>query len=113
MLTVETRNGSDTFTRTGEVIDFNYVITNTGTARLAGPALVTDTPRQITCPEINTVGNGDIYLDQNETITCTASYTITDVDVSTGSVSLATANVGGLSVSRYHTVRVRQSVQWR
>ncbi len=97
-LSVQTRNGASTFSRAGEVIDFNYVITNTGTARLAGPALVTDTPRQVTCPEINTVGNGDIYLDLNETITCTSSYATTDADVSTGSVtSLATANVGGVA----------------
>jgi LysM repeat protein len=59
---------------------------------------VTDTPRQVSCPEINTIGNQDNYLDPNETITCTASYNVTDTDVSTGSVtSLATANVGGVA----------------
>ncbi|HET9911429.1 MAG TPA: LysM peptidoglycan-binding domain-containing protein [Anaerolineales bacterium] len=98
MLTVETRSGTQTFTQAGEEIVFRYLITNTGATRLAGPALVTDTPRQVACPEISTVGNGDAYLDQNETITCRSSYTITDADVATGSVtSLATANVGGVA----------------
>jgi uncharacterized repeat protein (TIGR01451 family) len=98
MLTVETRNGAETFSQVGEVINFDYIITNTGSSRLAGPALVSDTPRLVTCPEINTVGNADIYLDQNETITCSASHTVTDADMATGSItSLATANVGGVA----------------
>lgn len=97
-LTVQTRNGASTFSQAGEVINYDYAITNTGSSPLAGPAVVTDAPRQVTCPEVSTTGNGDIYLDLNETITCTSSYTITAADVSTGSVTtLATANVGGVA----------------
>jgi uncharacterized repeat protein (TIGR01451 family) len=97
-LTVQTRNGASTFSQAGEVINYDYVITNTGSSPLAGPAVVSDAPRQVTCPEVSATGNGDIYLDLNETITCTSSYTITAADVSTGSVTtLATANVGGVA----------------
>lgn len=97
-LSVQTRNGASTFSQAGEVINYDYAITNTGSSPLAGPAVVTDAPRQVTCPEVSTTGNGDIYLDLNETITCTSSYAITAADVSTGSVTtLATANVGGVA----------------
>lgn len=96
-LTVQTQNSVSTFSRAGEVINYNYVVTNTGSSPLAGPVLITDGTRQVTCPEVNTVGNGDIYLDFNETITCALAYTITEADFNTGSVTnLATANVGGV-----------------
>lgn len=97
-LTVQTQNNVTTFNQAGETIVYQYVITNTGTSRLAGPVIVTDNPRQVVCPGLNTVGNGDIYLDQNETITCTATYTITESDVATGAViNVATATAGGIT----------------
>lgn len=94
-LIVQTQNSVTTFSRVGEVVNYNYVITNTGTTPLAGPVIVTDGTKQVSCPAINTVGNGDNNLDFNETITCTYAYTITDADFNTGSVSnVATATVG-------------------
>lgn len=97
-LAVQTQNGVSTFSAAGEVINYNYIVSNTGSTPLAGPVIVTDPPRVVTCPDVNTVGNGDIYLDFNEAITCTSSYTITEADVNTGSVTnLATANVGGVN----------------
>jgi len=97
-LTVQAQNGATTFSRVDETINYNYVVTNTGTAALAGPVIVADAPRLVQCPEVNTVGNQDIYLDLNETITCTASYKITQADFDTGSVTtLAIANVGGIN----------------
>ncbi|HSA99792.1 MAG TPA: LysM domain-containing protein [Anaerolineales bacterium] len=96
-LVVRTHTGANTFNQAGEVIAYDYVITNTGTSRLAGPALVTDPPRQVSCPDVTTVGNGDIYLDLDETLTCASSYTVTQTDVTTGSIiDVAKANVGGV-----------------
>ena len=46
-LTVQTQNNVSTFNQVGEVINFQYVITNTGTSKLAEPVIVTDTPRQV------------------------------------------------------------------
>jgi uncharacterized repeat protein (TIGR01451 family) len=95
-LAIQTQNGVACFNAAGEVVNYNYIASNTGPVPLAGPAIVTDPPRVVTCPNVDTVGNGDIYLDFNEAITCTSSYTITDSDVNTGSVTnLGTANVGG------------------
>src|SRR6266540_5908096 len=95
-LTIQTQNGSTTFSQAGEIIHYNYVITNSGTTPLAGPVLVVDGTKSVTCPALNTVGNLDNYLDLNETITCSASHTISEADVSTASVTnVAVATVGG------------------
>jgi hypothetical protein len=97
-LTVQTQNNVTTFSQAGEIINYEYVITNTGATPLAGPVIVTDDPRQVNCPQLNTIGNLDDYLDQNETVTCTAAYMITDTDVSNGSVTNnAVATVGGIT----------------
>ena len=96
-LTVQTQNNATTFSKAGEVINYQYVITNTGTAKLAEPVLVTDNPRQVVCPSLSTVGNNDIYLDQNESVTCAASYTVTASDETTGSIiNVASASAGGV-----------------
>ncbi len=97
-LTVQTQNGATTFSQAGEMITYNYVITNTGATPLAGPVIVVDASKLVTCPPVNTVGNQDNYLDLNETITCTAPYTISQADVTTASVTnVATATVGGVT----------------
>jgi uncharacterized repeat protein (TIGR01451 family) len=97
-LTVQTQNNVSTFSQAGETINYQYVITNTGTTPLGGPVDVTDSPRLVACPELNTVGNLDNYLDQNETVTCAAAYSITEADVNTGSVTtLAVATAGGIT----------------
>ena len=97
-LTVQTQNNVTTFSQVGELINYQYVITNTGTSKLAEPVIVTDTPRQVVCPSLSTVGNKDIYLDQNESVTCTASYSITQADLDAGSVTnLASATAGAIT----------------
>jgi hypothetical protein len=94
-LTVQTQNGATTFSQAGESITYNYVITNTGATPLAGPVLVVDGSKLVTCPGVNTVGNKDNYLDTNETITCAAPYTISQADITTRSVTnVATATLG-------------------
>jgi uncharacterized repeat protein (TIGR01451 family) len=111
-LTVQTRNGASTFNAAGDVIDYNYVVTNNGATPLAGPALVTDAPRQVNCPGVETVGNLNAYLDLNETITCTASYSITETDINTGSLTnLAIANVGGVNSNQSGVTLTRTSTQ--
>ena len=94
-LTVQTQNNVTTYSQVGEIINYQYVITNTGTTPLAGPVIVNDSPRVPACPGLNTVGNQDNYLDQNETVTCIAAYSVTESDVNTGSITnVATATAG-------------------
>jgi hypothetical protein len=97
-LTVQTQGNVTTFSKAGDAITYQYVITNTGTTRLAGPVVVTDNPRQAVCPGLNTVGNGDNFLDQNETITCAASYAVTPADETAGVlINVARATAGGVT----------------
>ena len=50
----------------------------------------------MTCPAVSTVGNLNGSLDPGEAITCTASYSITQADLNSGSVTnVATAHAGG------------------
>jgi uncharacterized repeat protein (TIGR01451 family) len=97
-LKVQTQNGATTFSQAGEMITYNYVIINKGATPLAGPVLVVDGSKLVTCPAVNTVGNKDNYLDTNETIICSAPYTISQADVTTASVTnVATATAGGVT----------------
>lgn len=109
-LTVRTPNGVNTFTRAGEVITFEYVVTNTSNQQLAGPVAITDAPRLAVCPNVNTVGDQDAFLDLNETVTCSATYTVTDSDFNNGSLAnLATATVGGV-ISNQTGITLTRSV---
>ena len=85
-----------TYVAVGDTITYSYVVRNTGNVRLAGPATVADDKATVTCPNVNTVGNNDAFLDPGEQVTCTATYTIKQSDLNNGSVTnTATATVGG------------------
>lgn len=86
-----------TFDSAGDVIDYSYVVTNTGNVSLAGPVVVTDDKATVACPDLTTVGDNDANLDPGESVTCTASYTVTRADVDAGGVTNnATASAGGV-----------------
>ncbi|MGD9583529.1 MAG: C25 family cysteine peptidase [Lysobacterales bacterium] len=81
----------------GQVINYSYLVTNTGSAVLNGPVTIAD-DRSSTeiCPALTTIGDFDNFFDPGETITCSATYTITAADVTAGSVTnIATASAGG------------------
>ena len=86
-----------TYTSVGNVINYSFSVTNTGGLRLLGPVTVADDKAtNETCPAVTTVGNNDTYLDPGESITCTASYTITAGDVTAKSVTnVASASADG------------------
>ncbi len=77
-----------TYSAVGEVIDYSYLVTNSGNVSLAGPVTVADDKAtDESCPDVSTVGNGDGFLDPGESVTCTASYTIAQADLNAGSVT--------------------------
>ena len=75
-----------TYTASGQVIAFSYLLQNTGTTTLNGPFTVTDNKATVSCPATAT-------LAPNASITCTGSYHITAADMSLGyAVNTATAS---------------------
>ena len=86
-----------TATDIGDTISYSFVVENTGNVTLTNVSvtdpLITGAPNNgtITCPD----GAGLISsLDPGEVVTCTANYSVTQVDIDTGTVT-NTANVTG------------------
>jgi len=78
------------FAAVGDVLHYSFVITNNGSANVEGPVVVTDDKASDeSCPSVETVGDLDAFLDIGENITCSATYSVTDADVTTGSVTNA------------------------
>ena len=93
VLTITTAANPSTYNQANQTITFTYVVKNTGTTVL-GPAqfVVQDEriPNLITCDVPNKT------LAANESVTCTAPYTVTQNDVTAGAiVSRAVASGGG------------------
>jgi uncharacterized repeat protein (TIGR01451 family) len=76
------------FAEVGDVLHYNYVVTNSGNASLRGPVTVTDDKiGLLSCPATETVGDNDAFLDVPESIICTGTYTVLAADVAFGSVT--------------------------
>lgn len=87
-----------TFTSAGDTINYSYLVTNSGDASLLGPVTVSDNKTSVVCPAVNTVGDNDAWFDVDESLTCTASYTVLANDVTAGSVTnIASATVSGIT----------------
>jgi len=87
------------YNQVGQVITFNYVITNNGTATL-GPAQFTVTDILISPNPFN-CGAANISLAPSATVTCSNTYTITQADMGFASISnSATASGGGASTTQ-------------
>ncbi|HEY3568750.1 MAG TPA: IPTL-CTERM sorting domain-containing protein [Thermoanaerobaculia bacterium] len=94
------KNATETsFTTAGDVLHYTFQVTNSGFAPLAGPVTVADDKAtDESCPAVTTVGDLDDFLDPGESITCTATYTITASDIAAGSVTNhASATAGGVT----------------
>ncbi len=97
-LTMAKSVAESTFTLPGDVLHYSYAVTNSGFATLAGPVTVSDDRATASCPALTTVGDLDNFLDPGETVTCTATYTVTGADVASGSVTnTASATAQGVT----------------
>ena len=85
----------------GEKIGYSYTVSNdsaAGADGVVGPVIVMDDKADVSCDDVNTVGNKDDNLDPGEAVDCTSSYTVTRADVEAGSVTnTATAWMGSTS----------------
>ena len=104
-LTLAVTAQPNTYNAVNQSITYSYLVTNNGTTRLQGPVSITDNKIIVlSCPDVNTVGNNNGYLDVGESITCTGAYSITQTDINTGSVvNTSTASIGGQSTTPVNT----------
>jgi len=82
------------FAAIGDMLDYEYVVTNTGNVTITSPIQVDDDrilpPAIVNCPALPTGG-----LLPNDSITCTASYAVTQADLDAGEVTnIASASDG-------------------
>ena len=92
---VGTSTGATTFSQAGEIINYSYNVSNGGSTPLAGPVMVSEGTKQVSCAALNTVGNKDNYLDPNENVNCPSTYTISQADFAAGSVTITGTSIAG------------------
>jgi LPXTG-site transpeptidase (sortase) family protein len=106
-LTLEKSVSESYFLAVDDPLNYTYVVTNSGYTPLLGPVTISDDKVTVTCPNVNTVGDNDAYLDPAdhpsgsgslaESLTCTAQYLVTQEDVNALSVTNeASASAGGI-----------------
>jgi uncharacterized repeat protein (TIGR01451 family) len=79
----------------GDIITYEYRVKNSGNVTIDGPISVTDDRTSVTCPATSS-------LDPDAAVTCTSVYSITQVDLTAGSVTntaTATGIFGGGQVA--------------
>lgn len=104
-LTLAIQPQSTSYNTQGQQINYNFVITNNSATVLTGAVTISDDKMAPTCPAINTAGDLDDNLEQGESITCTAIYSIAAADITNGSVTnTATARVGELNSNTTNAV---------
>ncbi len=98
-LTIAKSVAQASFVMAGDVLNYSFLVTNSGFAALAGPVTVADDKAtDESCPAVNTVGDLDNFLDPGESVTCTATYTVTAGDVAAGFVTnMASATADGVT----------------
>jgi len=97
-LTVAKSATQSYFAQAGDLLQYSFLVTNSGAATIAGPVTVADDKAPATCPAVSTVGDNDNYLDPGEAVTCTASYTVVAADVASKLVTnTASASAGGVT----------------
>lgn len=94
----------------GETITYTYEVTSRSGVPLAGPVIVTDSQAQgIKCQDVHEVGNLDVFINMNETITCIGQYVITQADIDDGLVTNSAFAIAGGIQSHPTTVTITAS----
>jgi LPXTG-site transpeptidase (sortase) family protein len=90
---VKTITSGDPYYIEGDLIYYEYTVTNDGNTIQTGPITINDDLTTATCDAINSVGNENDNFEPGESLTCHSSYSIQALDVSNGSVTnIATAH---------------------
>ena len=100
-LTIDKSATETSFSAASAVLHYSYLVTNAGTVPLHGPVTVADDKAiDESCPSVSTVGDLDDWLDPEEAVTCTASYTVLAGDVTAKHVTnVASATVDNVTTA--------------
>jgi hypothetical protein len=94
-----------TYSQAGQVITFTYTVKNSGTGTL-GPAQFTVNGGLLGSIPLN-CGDATAILSPGATLTCTATYTITQTDLAVNAITnQATASGGGTGPSQAASVTI-------
>ena len=79
-LTLDKTTSTASYDAVGDVISYGYLLTNSGNVSLVAPYSVSDDKATVTCPQTPSP------LVPGGTITCAATYVVTQADLDAGSV---------------------------
>ena len=77
-LTIQKSVAESSYTQVGDVLHYTYIVTNTGNVTVTG-ITVTDDKTTVFCPKTS--------LDPGKSMTCTATYTVTNADITAESIT--------------------------
>jgi LysM repeat protein len=90
-----------TYNQVGQVITYTYVILNNGNITLQGPFSIADDRAAANCTQPD-----DNLLSPNEEMSCTASYSITQDNLNTTSVTNNATASNGTTTSNIATIMI-------
>lgn len=104
-LALDKSSSTATYTAVGDLLDYSYLVTNSGTVTITSPITVTDdritAPNTVSCPALPAGG-----LAPGASLTCTGSYVVTQADLNQGSVTNIATATDGTSTSPQDTVTI-------
>jgi uncharacterized repeat protein (TIGR01451 family) len=90
------------FTNVGDIIAYEYIVTNTGNTSIVDPVVVTDNRvSPVNCPALPGTG-----LPPGASLTCTADYTVVLNDLDIGTITNLASSSDGLTTSPITSVTV-------
>ncbi|MEN4936490.1 DUF7507 domain-containing protein, partial [Pantoea agglomerans] len=90
-LTIDKTTTTPSYAAVGDVLSYSYLVTNSGNTTITAAITVSDDRiATVTCPALPAGG-----LAPTQSITCTATYTVTQADIDAGTVTnIASASDG-------------------
>ena len=98
-LTLVKSASPQSYNQVGQVITYTYVVTNTGNVTVVGSISVTDDKVTVVCPPTASLAPG-------QSVTCTASHTVTQADLDAGQIVNTASASNGVVTSPPDTVTV-------
>src|SRR5207244_114210 len=100
-LTIDKTAQESNYAKAGDILHYSYNVTNSGNVTLHDPITVSDNKASVSCPALPTGG-----LAPGASVTCSATYTITQADLDAGTVTNVASASSGTTTSPSDSVTV-------